>query len=439
MEQGRLSGRATPGGQLFDRNSSSPPQYSQGPARFYLPRPSLFSPYARLAPPPIQPSSLISSEGISLKTISELGGLHQMLGLHEHVFAAVPRDSTISLPDYQSSNRMGASFETPCGRLLIKPLQYMEMISSMKPNMWATLADEVPAWVSEKRNKASVDRTTGGAVFGSIVGGSKIEERKRCAEAVAERNVSGNLISEVGNTMPLGSVRKWSGCDRETDDILGFCLGGFGLGESMDERPSLLGAITNVKEILPEEKPRQICGLGLPEEVLQGVAAGIDLFDSTYIYHLTLGGFALTFPLEEIRRHGYGDQLSDTGRDGSKINLKATIYRKDTSPILEGCKCYTCQNHTKAYINHLLNVHEMLAQILLEMYVPNSLPIAVALFLGRVILTRNFCHLSSHNTHHYLGFFQMIREAIKGGTFEEFRQNFVETRRDHILAAALSA
>lgn len=45
------------------------------------------------------------------------------------------------------------------------------------------------------------------------------------------------------------------------------------------------------------------------------------------------------------------------------------FFRKDTSPIVENCNCYTCQNHTKAYINHLLNVHEMLAQILLEMYV----------------------------------------------------------------------
>ncbi|KAI3459899.1 hypothetical protein Pfo_016562 [Paulownia fortunei] len=350
---------------------------------------SLPTPDSRL----LQFSPLHFSDGISLKTISEMGGLHQMLGLHEHVFAAVPRDSIISLPDYQSTNKTGASFETPCGRLLIKPVQYMEMIYSMKPNMWATLADEVPAWVSEKRNRASVDRTvrwlddcitstfannTGGAVFGSIVGGSKIDERKRCAQEVAKRNVSG------------------------------FFIGGFGLGDSMDERPALLSAIT---ESLPEDKPRQICGLGLPEEVLQGVAAGIDLFDSTYIYHLTLGGFALTFPLEEIGKHGSSDQLSDTGRDGTKINLKATIYRKDTSPILEGCKCYTCENHTKAYINHLFNVHEMLAQILLEI----------------------------HNTHHYLGFFRMIRETIKRGTFEEFRQNFVETRRDHILAAALGA
>ncbi|GER34207.1 queuine tRNA-ribosyltransferase [Striga asiatica] len=377
-----------------------------------------------------------SWEGISLKTISDLGGLHKMVGLDEHAFVAVPRDSVISLPDYQSTNKIGASFETPSGRLLMKPMQYVEMISSMKPNMWATLADEVPTWVSQKRNRASVDRTvrwlddclksaftnnTGGAVFGSIVGGSNIEERKRCAQEVAKRNVSG------------------------------FYLGGFGVGESMDERPSVLSAITRlpaldivswfyckyydqkfdveeliekVKEILPEDKPRQICGLGLPEEVLQGVAAGVDLFDSTkktetnsgmhdrYIYHLTLGAFALTFPLEENGRHNsYVDQLCDAGNDGTKINLRATIYRKDMSPILDGCKCYTCQNHTKAYINHLFNVHEMLAHILLEI----------------------------HNTHHYLGFFRAIREAIKRGAFEEFHLNFVRNRRDHILDTAFNS
>ncbi|XP_051150972.1 uncharacterized protein LOC127265281 isoform X1 [Andrographis paniculata] len=330
---------------------------------------TLPSPDSRL----LQFSPLHFAEGISMKTISELGGLHQMLGLKDHVFVAVPRDSIISLPDYQSANRLGASFETPCGRLLMKPKQYMEMISSMKPDIWSTLADEVPAWVSEKRNRASVDRTvrwldeclpsdlasnTGGAAFGTIVGGSRIDERKCCAEEVAKRNVSG------------------------------FCIGGFGLGESLDDRPALLRAII---EHLPENKPRQICGLGLHEEILQGVAVGVDLFDSTYVYHLTLGGFALTFASAENKKHDVCDQLTElTGSDGTKINLKATIYRKDTSPIVEDCKCYTCKNHTKACINHLFNVHEMLAQILLEI----------------------------HNTHHYLGFFRTIREAIQIGRFE---------------------
>ncbi|KAM3320457.1 queuine tRNA-ribosyltransferase accessory subunit 2 isoform X1 [Capsicum chacoense] len=363
--------------------------------------PSLPSPDSNL----LHFSPLHFLEGISLKAISNTGGLHSLLGLRDHILVAVPRDSIISIPDHDSTNRIGASFETPCGRMLIKPADYMEMISSMRPNLWITLADEVPAWASEKRNKASVERTlkwldecinsnsTDGAVFGSVVGGSRVEQRRRCAQEVARRNVEG------------------------------FWIGGFGLGENMEERNPLLRAVVvhkllimfiqslHLKDSLPEEKPRLISGLGLPEEVLQGVAAGVDIFDSTYIYHLTLGGFALTFPLEMIDTQITTYQPNSiSGYDGIKINLKATMYMKDISPIVDDCKCYTCQNHTKAYINHLLNVHEMLAHILLEI----------------------------HNTHHFLGFFRSIREAIQEGKFEQFRQKFIGSRHEHLFSAALS-
>ncbi|CAI9108225.1 OLC1v1007779C1 [Oldenlandia corymbosa var. corymbosa] len=348
--------------------------------------PSLPSPHSHL----LQFSPLHFLEGISPKTISDVGGLHQMIGLHQHIFVAVPRDSITSIPEHQSTNKTGPSFHTPGGRLLIKPADYMQLVSSMKPDLFVSLADEVPAWVSTKRNTASVDRTlrwlddcisynkTGVTVFGSIVGGSRVEERQRCAQEVVKRNVSGYFI------------------------------GGFGLGESMDERSDLLAAIM---DNLPEDKPRQVSGLELPEEVLQGVAAGVDLFDSTYIYHLTIGGFALTLPLETRAGEFPDNELSDSGGSvHANINLKSTIYRKDTSPIIESCECYTCQNHTKAYLNHLFNVHEMLAQTLLEI----------------------------HNTHHYLGFFRSIREAIKEGRFEQFRRNFIGGRRDNIFISAPS-
>lgn len=312
-----------------------------------------------------------------------------MLGLPEYGFAAVPRDPVLCLPVAESSNKFGASFETTCGRRLIKPAEYMEMIKSMKPDLWISLPDEVPAWVSVKRNKASVDRTlrwldecivlkpASGAIFGAIVGGSDALERERCAEEVVKR------------------------------DISGYWIGGFGLGDNMEQRPALLNAVV---ENLPEDgKPRMISGLGLPEEVLQGVTAGIDLFDSAYIYHLTLGGFALVFQLS--RPEISDTYLSNIGSDRTKINLRAPIYSKDTSPVVENCRCYTCTNHTKAYINHLLNVHEMLAQILLEI----------------------------HNTHHYLYFFRLIREAIKANKFEQFKQKFIENRPDYVEVAPVSA
>ncbi|KAK9023734.1 hypothetical protein V6N11_003936 [Hibiscus sabdariffa] len=189
-------------------------------------------------------------------------------------------------------------------------------------------------------------------------------------------------------------------------NVSGYWIGGFGLAESMDVRPALLNAVTsdpiglknnrdddigNYSGTLARGKPTVDMWLELPEEILQGVAADVDLFESTYIYHLTLGGFALTFPLDRTQINASNLAPSDVGSDPRKINLRTTVFRKDTTPIVEGCTCYTCRNHTRAYINHLLNVHEMLALILLEM------------------------------------------EAITADRFEEFCKDFVGSRYDHLV------
>ncbi|KAK0576025.1 hypothetical protein LWI29_010809 [Acer saccharum] len=205
-------------------------------------------------------------------------GLHQMLGLHEYGFVAVARDSVRSLPKFDGTNKFGASFETPCGRRLVKPVGYMEMISSMRPNLWTTLADKVHAWVSDERNKTSMDRTV-----------------------------------------------KW-----------------------LDECITL--------------SPVNYCFLALlTQNMWQNLSVGLGRF------------------IKDIR-----------------------LSRKDKTPIVQGCSCYTCQNHTKAYINHLLNVHEMLAQILLEI----------------------------HNTYHYLGFFRSIKYAIKANS-KNFR-TYLFRAGDHL-------
>ncbi|TXG53459.1 hypothetical protein EZV62_022628 [Acer yangbiense] len=244
------------------------------------------------------------------KTISSIGGLHQMLGLREYGFVVVARDSVRSLPEFDSTNRFGASFETPCGRRWVKPVVYMEMISSMRPNLWTTLADEVPAWVSDKRNKTSVDRTCWFRQVELFLDPLLVDLTLRNGSDVPKRNVSGNYPCLCQQSSIKSSI--------ESHIIhAGYWIEGFGLAESMDDSPPLLNAVT---DNLPEERPRLIYGLGLPEEVMQGIAAGVDLFDSVYIYHLTLGGFALVFPLD-------GMETSDIGSDGTKINLRATMYR----------------------------------------------------------------------------------------------------------------
>ncbi|GAB2209627.1 hypothetical protein Droror1_Dr00026846 [Drosera rotundifolia] len=207
-------------------------------------------------------------KAIPTETISKIGGLHQMLGLQEYGFAAVPRDSIVALPDTTSTNKKGASFETSFGRLLINPAECMKMIDSLKPNWWVSLAAEVPIGVSEKRHKMSVDRTlrwldecitlskTDGAAFGAIVGGCFVEECKRCVAEVVKRNV------------------------------FGYWIGGFGLGKNIDDHRHLLDTICG---ILPEEKPRQLSGLGSPGmNMNEGMTSVID--EDDYQGHEFVGG-----------------------------------------------------------------------------------------------------------------------------------------------------
>ncbi|RDX98315.1 hypothetical protein CR513_18782, partial [Mucuna pruriens] len=103
--------------------------------------------------------STCNLEGLASTTISKIGGLHQMLGLHQYGIVVVVKDSIQCLRESKGATKLGATFETPCGRLLIKPKDYVEIISCMRLNIWVTLAYEVPAWVFNKRNKTSIERT----------------------------------------------------------------------------------------------------------------------------------------------------------------------------------------------------------------------------------------------------------------------------------------
>eukprot|EP01102_Stenamoeba_stenopodia_P011829 TRINITY_DN365_c0_g3_i4.p1 TRINITY_DN365_c0_g3~~TRINITY_DN365_c0_g3_i4.p1 ORF type:complete len:132 (+),score=9.10 TRINITY_DN365_c0_g3_i4:312-707(+) len=92
------------------------------------------------------------------------------------------------------------------------------------------------------------------------------------------------------------------------------------------------------------------------------------------------------------------DETNNYQRDDYKINLWDKQYQFDTNSILSTCLCFTCTHHTRAYLHHLLNTHEMLATILLSM----------------------------HNHQHYFAFFRSVREHITNQTFHKFRQKFVK-------------
>jgi queuine tRNA-ribosyltransferase len=153
----------------------------------------------------------------------------------------------------------------------------------------------------------------------------------------------------------------------------GYALGGLSVGEPIDE---MYRIVERSAPRLPRDQPRYLMGVGTPQDLVESVARGVDLFDCVL-----------------PTRNGRNGQLFT--RDG-RINIKNVCHAEDDRPVDADCTCYTCRTASRAYLRHLFLVGEINAATL------NTL----------------------HNLHFYLDTLAMIREAIVFGRFESFRQAF---------------
>jgi queuine tRNA-ribosyltransferase len=150
----------------------------------------------------------------------------------------------------------------------------------------------------------------------------------------------------------------------------GIAIGGLSVGETKQEMHDTLDVVT---PLLPENKPRYLMGVGTPEDLINGVARGIDIFDCV-------------LPTRLARHHS---AFAPEGR----LNLMNASFARDTRPIDETCDCYTCQTFTRAYIRHLIIAKELLAGTL----------------------------ISIHNLRALIRLMEQIRTFIIDGTFETHR------------------
>ena len=127
---------------------------------------------------------------------------------------------------------------------------------------------------------------------------------------------------------------------------------------------------------LPEDKPRYLMGMGTPEDLVEGVARGVDMFDCVLPTRNARNGMAFT----------------DTGR----VVIKNAAYALDPGPLDEACGCYTCRHYSRAYLRHLYVSREILAYRLLTL----------------------------HNLYYYFNFMAKMRQAIAAGRFDAFRREF---------------
>ena len=161
-------------------------------------------------------------------------------------------------------------------------------------------------------------------------------------------------------------------------DLPGIAIGGLSVGETKAEMNAMLEV---VDPLLPEDKPRYLMGVGSPEDLVNGVLRGIDIFDCVLPTRLARHNAAMT----------------RTGR----MNLFNAAFARDPRPIDEYCTCYTCRNFSRAYLRHLIAAHEMLSATL----------------------------LSIHNLHTLLALMADLRQAILSGNMAEFAEDFFAARQ----------
>jgi queuine tRNA-ribosyltransferase len=153
----------------------------------------------------------------------------------------------------------------------------------------------------------------------------------------------------------------------------GYALGGLSVGEPVEERNAVLDAI---EPGMPANRPRYLMGVGTPEDLVESVARGIDMFDCVMPTRHARNGYLFT-------RHG-------------TLRIRNACYRDDTGPLDPACACYTCQNYSRAYLRHLEQCNEILGARL------NSI----------------------HNLHYYLDLMAQMRDAIAAGRFAAWRREF---------------
>ena len=160
-------------------------------------------------------------------------------------------------------------------------------------------------------------------------------------------------------------------------DLPGYAVGGVSVGEPKEE---MLRITAHTPHRLPADKPRYLMGVGTPEDLVEAVAVGVDMFDCVLPTRNARNGHLFT---------RFGD-----------LRIRNARYKTDERPIDESCGCYTCKHFSRAYLHHLDRCAEMLAPMLTTV----------------------------HNLHYYLNLMREVREALDAGRFAAFRARFLAER-----------
>ncbi len=293
--------------------------------------------------------------------IARLGGLHGFSGWSGPFLTDSGGYQVFSLAALRRIDEDGVRFQSHVdgSRHALTPERAIAIQENLGSDI-AMVLDECPSHgVSREEIRAATERTTRWA--------------RRCRDA--RRRPDQWLFGIVQGGVLL-DLRERSACELAALEFDGYALGGLSVGEPKAERQSVLDHAT---PLLPPEKPRYLMGVGTPEDILEAVAEGIDMFDCV-------------LPTRNARN---GQLFTTQGR----LSIRNACFREDPRPPDPGCGCYTCRTVSRAYLRHLHLAGEITAATLMTI----------------------------HNLAFYLDTMGRIRQSIRSGRFEEFREETVRT------------
>ncbi len=284
-----------------------------------------------------------------LKVIKKFNGLHKFMRWEKPILTDSGGFQVFSLSKFRKITDKGVSFSEPESgkKHFLTPEKSIDIQLTLGSDIIMVL-DECPPWPCSKSEvSAAVERTTRWA--------------KRCKDYFVEKT---GKIPKSEKPLLFGIVqggvhkdlREKSARELTSIGFDGYAVGGVAVGEP---REYLKKVLRYTLPFLPENKPRYLMGLGRPEEIIDSVKAGIDMFDC--VIPTREGRHGRLF----IREKTFG-KISQSSKINSKkvysrINIENEKYSLDKSKIDSQCDCYLCQNYSRAYLRHLFKIGDTLA------------------------------------------------------------------------------
>jgi len=287
------------------------------------------------------------------KLVEKAGGLHKWMNWTKPILTDSGGFQVFSLADLNKITDDGVHFKDPKdgSSYFINPEISMEIQNALGADIIMAFDECAPYPCDYEPAKIAMERTH--------------RWLARCFDAHKRQD---QALFPIVQGSVYDDLRTESARVISSFDAHGYAIGGVSVGESTELKNHIVEITV---PLLPDNKPRYLMGVGTPEDLIEGVKRGIDMFDCV-------------MPTR-IARHG--SFFTSKGRG----NIKNKEFEQDFSSLDEKCTCYACQNHTKAYIRHLFRVQEATAAILLSIH---NITFLVNLMkeTRKAIIEGTFCH-----------------------------------------------